>query len=97
MFWFSLSWNWQVFLGASPLQFHGYHRGFPLLSLIRHLCMFCRKETDVCVVLLMLFQAMPHLGSSPVPQVCNNEPAQAEATVGLALLPFGVFLAEMPC
>lgn len=31
MFWFSLSWNWQIFLGASPLQFHSYHRGFPFL------------------------------------------------------------------
>lgn len=53
-------------------------------------------ETGVCVFLLMLFQATPHLGSPPVPQVYNNEPTQAKATVSLALLPFGVFLEEMP-
>lgn len=44
MFWFSLSWNWQIFLGASPLQFHSYHRGFSLLSFIRLLCIFCRNK-----------------------------------------------------
>lgn len=43
--WFSLSWNWQVLLGASPLQFHSYHTGFTLLSFIRHLYTFCRKGT----------------------------------------------------
>lgn len=75
------------------------YRGFPLLSFIAIYVSSAEKEhteTDACVFLLMLFQATPHLGSPPVLQVCNNEPTQAKVTVGLTLLLFGLFLAEMP-
>lgn len=53
-------------------------------------------ETDVSVFLLMMFQAKPHLGSPPVPRVCNNEPTKVKAKWAWPFSLLGYFWQKCP-